>query len=371
MHDQGEVLWAAKCRLEDVHKRTEETGQKVLEQGQVSWESRDRIEDIYLIVDSFLAHPQYGASKKSHNAVNMITSLLTLPAAEQRRTLCEQFLSSIEIETFSFCNRQCWFCPNHIVDRHSKNEYMDEAVYLKILSELREIHYTSKIAFSRYNEPFADRIILTRIRQAREYCPKAYLHSNTNGDYLSREYLDEIAHAGLDELEVQCYFGENENFSFTRYLERLESLAEKLCIRNYHIVEKKENDRFRAVLDYDGLRLTFFSLNMKEYANNRGETLEHTRVYQRKENCLVPFRKLYVDYNGSYVMCCNVRSDIKKHHDFVLGDAKKDSVFDVFCGEKMITIRKMVGSVCNLTAPCKSCQYLTVDDDFNIFKQEG
>ncbi len=46
IHDQGDVLWSAKSRLEDIHARTEETGQKVLDQGDILWATRDRVEDV-------------------------------------------------------------------------------------------------------------------------------------------------------------------------------------------------------------------------------------------------------------------------------------------------------------------------------------
>ncbi|MDR0822180.1 MAG: radical SAM protein, partial [Endomicrobium sp.] len=98
----------------------------------------------------------------------------------------KKFLNFIEIEVFSFCNRQCHFCPNSKVDRHSKNEFMPEETYISILKSLQEIDYDGCVSYSRYNEPLADRIILTRIKQARQYLPNAFLYSHTNGDYLNR-----------------------------------------------------------------------------------------------------------------------------------------------------------------------------------------
>jgi len=41
-----ETLLSAKSCLEDIHARTEETGQKVLDQGDVLWATRDRVEDV-------------------------------------------------------------------------------------------------------------------------------------------------------------------------------------------------------------------------------------------------------------------------------------------------------------------------------------
>ena len=121
-------------------------------------------------------------------------------------------IQQIDIEVFSYCNRQCWFCPNSILDRHSQNQYMDENLYLKILNELKEFNITGFISYSRYNEPLADKIILKRIKQAREILPNVRLTFNTNGDYLSKEYLDELAESGLNDIQIQCYLNQNEQF---------------------------------------------------------------------------------------------------------------------------------------------------------------
>ena len=55
------------------------------------------------------------------------------------KEIFKQNLKLIEIETFSYCNRKCWFCPNSFVDRISDNKIMPEEVYLDLLSQLSEI----------------------------------------------------------------------------------------------------------------------------------------------------------------------------------------------------------------------------------------
>lgn len=52
-----------------------------------------------------------------------------------------KYIKTVEIETFSFCNRQCWFCPNSIIDRHTDNIEMQENLYLHILEELAQIKW--------------------------------------------------------------------------------------------------------------------------------------------------------------------------------------------------------------------------------------
>lgn len=112
----------------------------------------------------------------------------------------------VEIEIFSFCNRKCWFCPNSFIDRNSTNILMQEELYLKILNELKSINYNNMISYSRYNEPTSNRkIFIKRLKQAKTIIPNATLHTNTNGDFLSRDYLDELYEAGLKSMNIQSY----------------------------------------------------------------------------------------------------------------------------------------------------------------------
>ncbi|GEM_PF-458389 len=303
------------------------------------------------------------------NAFNNISSLF-LEEPKNKKAIVKQFLKSIEIEVFSFCNRQCWFCPNKQIDRKSSNVFLSEPVYEKILSELAEIDYCETITFSRYNEPLSDKIILDRIRSARKYCPNAYIRTNSNGDYLTRTLLDELARAGMNELEIQCYFSENEVYSVDAYESRLEKLAEKLGLKNYRTILNWEGDRIKSVIEYEGLKLYFAAYNFKRIANNRGNSLDNIIATQRNEVCLIPCKQLYIDYDGSYMLCCNVRHDNPDHANFILGNAKEDSVFDIFSSRKMIDLRKKISTRNTIKdfPPCNSCSYICMDSDFDILR---
>ena len=325
---------------------------------------RNRVEDVYHNLDLYVIHPEYGRDEQNKNAISNVARLLL--KSNNNKTICSEYLNSIEIEVFSKCNRKCWFCPNSIIDRSTENHYMPENIYLKILDELKQINYSRTISFSRYNEPLLDRIILKRIEQARKYCPTAYIRTNTNGDFLDSNYLNELKQVGLNELEIQCYYGEKEDFSKEEFVLRLQQLVHKLDIETYELLDTP-SDRYKAELLFDGMKVYYFALNMTICANNRGEVLDKTVLHRRNQNCLVPFKNLYVDYTSKYMMCCNVRSDIEDHTRFVVGDAKEDKLWDVFMSEKMLQIRQKCAIASNMTSPCTSCCYYTRDDDMNIF----
>ena len=123
-----------------------------------------------------------------------------------QRKILKDNLYQISIEISSFCNRKCWFCPNSYIDKKSKAIDLPKDIYIKIISNLQEIDYSSRLCLIQYNEALANKnLILKRIRQARQSLPNVKIKINTNRDYINREYLDEFnweAHHKNDEYKL-------------------------------------------------------------------------------------------------------------------------------------------------------------------------
>lgn len=265
-------------------------------------------------------------------------------------------VSLVEIEIFSYCNRQCWFCPNSFIDRHSTNILMDENLYLKILSELKAINYSGTISYSRYNEPTSHKeIFLERLRQAREYLPNARLHTNTNGDYITKEYIDELCSAGLNSLFIQCYLKKDEIFDNQKLKERIIKKANDLGLE-YNFI-KDIHDRVDAKFEHKDMLIRMYARDFKVNGNFRAGTLDTIKPQKRNRPCYTIFREIYIDHNGSVMPCCNFRSDIKEHEKFILGNVKDNNVFDIFNGETNLKLRSIL---CNNEFdlyPCCECTF--------------
>lgn len=262
----------------------------------------------------------------------------------------------VEIEIFSYCNRRCWFCPNSFIDRHSKNILMDEKLYLKILNELKSINYSKKISYSRYNEPTANKeVFLKRLRQAKEILPKALLHTNTNGDFLTREYLDEIYEAGLRSMNIQCYLKQDENFDIENIKQRIDKTAKKLNL-DYKMVCEKQ-DRCEVKFDYKDMNLRMYARDFKINGNNRGGSLKSILPQKRTRSCPIPSMDIYIDYNGAVMPCCNFRSDIKTHKKFILGNAKITPILKIFNNKKIQCLRKILSNDNITISPCNECNF--------------
>lgn len=282
---------------------------------------------------------------------------LTTPTTdkETKKRLFKQSVKLIEIEIASFCNRKCWFCPNSFVDR-TQSVRLDESVYLSILEDLAKIDYSGVLNFHRFNEPLADKeLILKRVKEAREALPKAILGIFTNGDYLDRIYLDELREAGVSFILMSYYFGKNEEFEARKIKPAFDKMALKLGLKYDEIMNN--NEQYAIKFIYEGLDFTYRAWNPRTVGGNRAGSIDDERIMQKKRTfpCFYPLRDIYIDYNGLVMPCCNMRSDVTSHEDFILGDVKQSDIFELFMNAKFIQIRKDLMSNEIKYKPCEFC----------------
>jgi radical SAM superfamily enzyme YgiQ (UPF0313 family) len=281
---------------------------------------------------------------------------------EQARKLFMKAVTMVEVELFSFCNRRCWFCPNTIIDRHSENRFMSEDVYGKILQNLGEISYRGKISYSRYNEPLAHETIFMRLRQAREKLPGALLHLNTNGDYLSKDVLQRLYESGLRSLNLQLYFSDKGGYSDESAVKTLISRIEKLGLRNCY-VHSEPGEWLEYELFFRDMVIRAYARNFEKNGVNRGGILETMGNGEIRESpCLEPFFHLYIDYNGSVVPCCNIRSDYAGHNEMVLGNLADvgHDIFSIFASERAVSVRRELIGFGSKQGSCRFCLFQTL-----------
>jgi radical SAM protein with 4Fe4S-binding SPASM domain len=281
---------------------------------------------------------------------------------EEAKALFAASVSLVELEVFTYCNRTCWFCPNAQIDRRSTNHYMDETLYLRILGELAETDYRGVVTYSRYNEPLADRIILTRLRQARGALPNAFLSTHSNGDYLTRAYLNELREAGLNRIFIMSYLGNNDRFDEVRILERMTTKAAELGL-SYTPTIAESGERHQFALEYEGMEVYIEGRNYEAVGTDRGK-LVTLPPYVRTSWCPVVFQDLYVDWNGSVVPCCNIRSDAPEHQSYVIDNISGGrSIFEAWASAAHAGWRRSLFNFEPKQAPCDSCRYQLVKDD--------
>jgi radical SAM protein with 4Fe4S-binding SPASM domain len=215
-------------------------------------------------------------------------------------------LRLIEIEIHSFCNRKCDWCPNKFIDRSFYKE-LDEKSFIKLLKELKKEKYAGYISLSRYNEPFSHKeLLVRRISQIRRYLPYVKIVCNTNGDF-------DYHGINVDELTVMDYEG-----------------VKKDCLdRHFRIMKLTQ-------------------------INNRAVLLGSYGAAERQEPCSEPLFFAGIDYNGSVVPCCNIRSDAKQHKNYVLGNLENQSLTEILISRKAKNFREKV-ALMDFPDVCRFC----------------
>jgi MoaA/NifB/PqqE/SkfB family radical SAM enzyme len=281
---------------------------------------------------------------------------------DQATDLFRRSVGMVEIEVFSYCNRRCWFCPNSIVDRQSVTEYLPEPLYLRILEQLSEINYRGMISYSRYNEPLADPIILRRLEQARALLPEALLHTNTNGDYLTPGYLEELATAGLRSLNIQIYLGNDDRYDHERMRTKLSGTIEKLGLSATFVTDDP-GVWLEATSEHRGIRMRLYARNFSVNGCNRGESVPIQVSTRRTSPCLSPFHHVYIDYNGKVMPCCNLRSDLPAHRDAIVADLNDTpDLFSVYASETMAAWRRSLIGFGPKSGHCSTCSFVPYAD---------
>jgi radical SAM protein with 4Fe4S-binding SPASM domain len=280
-------------------------------------------------------------------------------SVEEKQAFFKKELRSIEFETHAYCNRTCSFCPNSFLDRRNKSQLMPEEMFKKILSELKAFDFAGQVKLQRYNEPLANDIIFDRVAQTREALPHADLSFHTNGDYVTIAKLEKLEKAGLNEVFVSLYP------DYDKDKDRIKEAGHDLChaflkrVGITHAVEAQTGDHplGRYVFDIGRLKITAFAFNLMESGNDRGGTLKDLSIKVRRSPCESPFSRLYVDWTGDVFPCCNLRTDVPEHKDYVMGNVKQESLMDIFFSKTGNFMRRELAIVSDKSGVCSSCKF--------------
>src|SRR5688572_5005501 len=109
----------------------------------------------------------------------------------------------IQIQTVSWCNRSCAFCPSGKFP--VAKVFMPLEVYHRVIDQLRTLNFRGRISPYLMNESLLDKRLPALIAYARRQCPESWIAINTNGDALSESLAECLFAAGLNCMDVNAY----------------------------------------------------------------------------------------------------------------------------------------------------------------------
>ena len=110
------------------------------------------------------------------------------------------FFNAIAIETNTWCNLRCTFCPNSKFERGLKKNsaYMDMDLIKKIIGELVELRFDGMIMFHYYGEPLIDDRLTEIVSYIRSQLPENKMQINSNGFLLTIDKYNELTPESLN-----------------------------------------------------------------------------------------------------------------------------------------------------------------------------
>jgi MoaA/NifB/PqqE/SkfB family radical SAM enzyme len=235
----------------------------------------------------------------------------------------------VELEMHSYCNRQCWFCPNQFIDRQGPVQWLDEFVLGQVLNDLAFIDYDNIITFSGNCEPFSQGMeFVGRVKYVRKNLPNAFLMTNTNTDYLNTELVEQTAQAGMDVIKAQLYFDKDEEFTREAICEKYIKLANKLP--GIKFIEPIPGQFYARI---NGMIIHAYAKDWHKVGHNRCD-VSVRKPQKRMLTCGEPVQYIGINYNGIVTPCCNLRSDYGPHEGTMLGkiDATTGKLFSLYQG---------------------------------------
>ncbi len=217
----------------------------------------------------------------------------------------KHLFTSVNIETYAYCNRQCHFCFNHDSFPSREKGIMDETMFYGFIDQLAALNFAGRISPILYGEPLLEKRLIPFIEYMETNLPYAEIWLNTNGDYLTDEIMQQLIQAGLDCVFVTNYDDEAKP--------NLDALAEKY---NETIVYRRMSER-RIV--------------------NRAGSLMDRESTRQDLPCLRPTGQLVVNWKGDVLLCCN---DYYAKYSF--GNLKDVSVLDAWQSPAFDSYRDML-----------------------------
>lgn len=257
--------------------------------------------------------------------------------------------NTLEIGITNACNANCIMCPHH---KLKKIGFMDMKLYKKIIDDASSSGI-SGVGLSFFGETFMDKHLIERIKYAK--LKGLGVSFFTNGSLMDKKKAREIIEAGLDSIVISFDSDRKKVYEKIRRNLKFETTRNNIL----GLIEmkrelKKKNPKINLVfvlMDENASELKEYYrtwknrvdainvINMRNWSgeiDNKTKRSIHFKKGLKRDPCGLLWQQFNIDWDGKVVICCNDWA-----HNVVLGDMNKESVSDVWFGEKLKAIREI------------------------------
>ena len=275
--------------------------------------------------------------------------------------LAGRYPDHVDIELSAACNMKCPMC--YTTTPRFKDEVphtlFDFETYKRIIDELADNGVFS-IRLSWRGEPTVHPKFMDFVRYAHKKGIRE-IDSLTNALKMTPEMFSELVDMQMAWLTIS-FDGTGATYEKIRAPAKFAEAVAK--IRRFHEIKKEKGSvkpvvRIQGIwpaIEEDPLRYfeTFEPIVDEVSVNSLLDYLRNDQTYEYVENfkCPVPFQRLVIGSDGRAFMCIN-----DEMGQVSVGDARKESIFNIWNGPRMRDIRKthLRGLGVETYEPCKVC----------------
>lgn len=268
-----------------------------------------------------------------------------------------------QVQTINRCNGHCVMCPYSDTAARDNTRVMSEALYIRILEQLRDSGSLLWLSPTLANEPLLDDSLSLRLTQARRILPRhVKLMLVTNGSLLTPARAAELIDAGINRIDVSIdaltedtYRRVRPGLDFgvvVRNAENLLSMRSRCGVRirflrlKANAAEEHEFARHWRARGAHVMSLPCQNRRggIEDFATPADQTASARRRIKRWARrlvpaCLHPFAHLCVLSDGRVTPCCQDWST-----DHIMGDLSRQSLDEVWHGQPLSACRAPLAS---------------------------
>jgi radical SAM protein with 4Fe4S-binding SPASM domain len=265
----------------------------------------------------------------------------------------EDYPLHLGVEITTHCNLKCDFCIRTMqlrVGEFKGVRHMPWETYQTIVDESARNRLYG-FCLNGMGEPLMHPELVRMVRYAKEKGGFLDVMFNTNAILLTPEISEAVIHAGLDQMIFSIdgstsmdYEKHRVGAKYERVVENIrtfqavrDDLGRKLPLIRVTMIINSETtqeslDRFVTQWDEIADMITFQELAVLGRHDEISEQPRPAFI------CTQPWQRMAIDVNGNIIACCEA---INYHGNLILGKIGKDSIKDVWQGEKSNQLRQM------------------------------
>ena len=283
------------------------------------------------------------------------------PARSQeadRQTPSSPVFTRIQIQTVSWCNRSCVFCPSGKFP--VPRTFMLRETFERVIAQLQALDFRGRISPYLMNEPLLDKRLPDLIALTRTRCPGSWIAINTNGDALSEQLAHRLFAAGLNCLDVNAYDSPDQHAVHVHLATKVAAQRQDVICRTGYLDPSFDDLTLprttkifhcRDMSDWDP---RFRAAEVIPHLTNRAGNVPQTHPVPAPLalGCERPFQQMYINYRGEAVLCCN-----DWRFEVVMGDTAASPLAEIWINDAYHAYRRHLQQQDRSLPLCATCDY--------------